>query len=170
MTNIIIKKTNKKNLAFLFLKKKKFFCHIGKNGIRKKNREGDMITPKGIYKMKEVYFRYDRLGTIKSKIPKKKIHKNSIWITDPKNQKYNLPSNKPCKYLHEKLSRNDNLYDIVITTTFNTQPTKKFKGSAIFIHCSNKKTKFTEGCIALKKQDLITILKFITPASLLVIY
>jgi len=169
MKNIKIKKTNKKNSAFLFLKKKRIFCHIGKSGIGKKNREGDMITPKGIYKMEQIYYRFDRLGIIKSKIPKKKIHKNSVWITDPKNKKYNLPSNKPCKFLHEKLSRKDNLYDLVITTTFNTHPTKKFKGSAIFIHCSNKKTKFTEGCVALKKKDLISILKFITPVSLLII-
>ena len=38
-------------------------------------------------------------------------------------------------------------------------PIKKNKGSAIFIHVAKNNFKKTEGCIALKKKDLIKITK-----------
>ena len=38
-------------------------------------------------------------------------------------------------------------------------PIKKDKGSAIFIHVVRKNFKKTEGCIALKKTDLIKVIK-----------
>jgi L,D-peptidoglycan transpeptidase YkuD (ErfK/YbiS/YcfS/YnhG family) len=38
-------------------------------------------------------------------------------------------------------------------------PIKKNKGSAIFIHVAKKKLDKTEGCIAVKKRELITIIK-----------
>ena len=38
-----------------------FRCCIGKNGITKKKREGDKKTPKGKFKIENLYFRKDRL-------------------------------------------------------------------------------------------------------------
>jgi L,D-peptidoglycan transpeptidase YkuD (ErfK/YbiS/YcfS/YnhG family) len=38
-------------------------------------------------------------------------------------------------------------------------PIKKNKGSAIFIHVAKKDYKKTEGCIALKKNHLLRIIK-----------
>jgi len=38
-------------------------------------------------------------------------------------------------------------------------PIKKNKGSAIFIHVARKNFKKTEGCIALRKTQLIKIIK-----------
>ena len=55
MTNIIIKKSNKKNIAFLYFNKKKIICLVGKNGIGNKCREGDMFTPRGVFKMSKKY-------------------------------------------------------------------------------------------------------------------
>ena len=39
------------------------------------------------------------------------------------------------------------------------QPVIKNKGSAIFIHVATKNFRRTEGCIALKKGDLLEIIK-----------
>jgi L,D-peptidoglycan transpeptidase YkuD (ErfK/YbiS/YcfS/YnhG family) len=38
-------------------------------------------------------------------------------------------------------------------------PVKKNKGSAIFIHIAKKGYKSTEGCVAIKKIELIKLLK-----------
>ena len=38
-------------------------------------------------------------------------------------------------------------------------PTKKSKGSAIFIHVAKKNYRKTQGCIAIRKIDLLKILK-----------
>jgi L,D-peptidoglycan transpeptidase YkuD (ErfK/YbiS/YcfS/YnhG family) len=40
-------------------------------------------------------------------------------------------------------------------------PIIKNKGSAIFIHVAKKNYKPTAGCVALKKKDLIKLLKYI---------
>ena len=44
-------------------------------------------------------------------------------------------------------------------------PIKKNKGSAIFIHVTNNNYKSTEGCIAIKKNNLLKILKEIKTNS-----
>ena len=76
MNNIIVKKTKNKNIGFLIFKKKRILCYVGKNGIGNKKREGDQITPKGIFRMRKIFYRYDKLGDIKSKVTKKKLKKN----------------------------------------------------------------------------------------------
>ena len=66
--------------------------------------------------------------------------------------------------------RGDNLYDIVVLLDFNYISPIKYKGSAIFLHCSENKTKFTEGCIAMGKKDLLELIPHITVSSNLIIY
>ena len=43
-------------------------CAIGKRGIGIKKREGDLITPKGIFKIKEIFYRKDRIKNLSTKI------------------------------------------------------------------------------------------------------
>ena len=83
------------------------------------------------------------------------------WCDDPTNKKYNQLINIPSKCNYEKLFRKDNIYDLIIVLNYNTRPIIKFKGSAIFIHIAKKNYLSTAGCIALKKQDLIQLLKII---------
>ena len=56
--------------------------------------------------------------------------------------------------------RKDNLYDLVVVINYNTKKVIKNKGSAIFLHLTNNFNK-TRGCIALKKNDLLILLKLI---------
>ena len=56
--------------------------------------------------------------------------------------------------------RRDNNYDLIIPIKFNFKKTKLGKGSAIFIHVT-KNYKCTAGCIALKKSDLLILIKLI---------
>ena len=60
---------------------------------------------------------------------------------------------------YERLWRKDNVYDIIIVTSHNVKPIIKNKGSAIFIHCSFSDDRNTGGCIALKKKDLVFLIK-----------
>jgi len=41
---------------------------LGKGGIKKKNREGDNITPKGIFKIIRFYYRSDKIKNINTLI------------------------------------------------------------------------------------------------------
>ena len=147
---------NKKYLTYNQYKVK---CAIGKRGIRVKKREGDLITPIGRYKIKYVLYRKDRIKRIQSKLRKIIIKKTMGWCNDPRSNKYNKLINLPFDYNYEKLFRKENIYDIILVLNYNMRPIKKGKGSAIFIHVAKKNYRRTQGCVAVKKSDLLKILK-----------
>ena len=151
---IIVKKS-----GYLIFNNFKFRCALGKSGIKKKRREGDFITPKGNYKLIEIYYRADKIQNLKTNLKKIKIRKNMAWCDDPKSNFYNQLINLPTKFGHEKLYRNDNLYDLIIILNYNMHPIIKNKGSAIFIHVAKRNYAPTQGCIALSKIHLRTLLK-----------
>ena len=153
---IIVKKT-----GYLKYKNFKFRCALGKGGIKKKVKEGDNITPKGIFKIIKIYYRPDKINKIITSIKKIKIKKNMGWCDDPSSSYYNKQIKLPSKYNHERLYRKDNLYDLILVLNYNTNPIIKNKGSAIFLHIAKKKYQPTKGCVALKKQDLIQLTSII---------
>ena len=151
---IIVKKS-----GYLYYKKLKFRCSLGKAGIKKKFKEGDNITPKGIFKIIKVYYRSDKIKKINTKIKKIKIKKKMGWCNDPRSIFYNKQIKLPNKANHEKLYRSDNLYDIIVVLSYNMNPIVKNKGSAIFIHVAKSNYQPTHGCIGLKKSHLLIVLK-----------
>ena len=153
--NIIIKK------HFLLYKGYKLKCSICKSGITYHKKEGDLTTPKGFFKLGPIYFRKDRIKSIKSKLKKIIIRKNMGWCDDPHSKKYNKEINFPFRYSAEKLFKKGKSYDIFINIKYNQKPTRKNKGSAIFLHLTNQQYKPTKGCIAILKKDLLKILPLI---------
>ena len=134
-------------------------CAVGKRGIREKKQEGDFITPIGLYKINFVLYRKDRIKKLDTILKKLIINKNMGWCDDSKSKKYNKLINTPFAYSYEKLYRKENIYDIILVLNYNMNPIKKNKGSAIFIHIAKKGYKSTEGCVAIKKIELIKLLK-----------
>ena len=153
--NIIIKK---KSLAY---KNYKLKCSIGKSGIILSKKEGDLATPKGIFKLGLLYYRKDRNKSLVSKIKKRVIKKNMGWCNDSRSKKYNQQIYFPFKYGAEKLYRKDKMYDIFINIKYNHFPIVKERGSAIFLHLTNNKYKPTKGCTAILKKDFLKILPLI---------
>ena len=153
--NIIIKK------HLLLYRGYKLKCSIGKSGIKDFKKEGDLATPKGLFKLGLLYYRRDRNKSLKSKLKKRTIKKDMGWCDDIKSKKYNQEIHFPFKHGAEKLYRKDNAYDIFINIKYNHCPTIKGKGSAIFLHLTNKKYKPTKGCIAILKKDYLKILPLI---------
>ena len=155
--------------GYLKYKDFKFKCALGKSGIGKKREEGDNITPKGVFNVIKIYYRKDRLKKLPSKFTLTEIKKNMGWCDDPKSRKYNQPIKLPTKYSHEILYRRDNIYDLIFVLNYNMKPTIKNKGSAIFIHVSKKNYKKTAGCIALRKINLIYLVKEINKNTKVII-
>ena len=153
-----------KNKEYLIVDEFKFKCSIGKKGLKSKKKEGDNCTPIGIFKIGRVYYRSDRIKKPDTSLKTKKITKNMGWCDDPYNKKYNKEIVLDKKNKGEKLYRRDNTYDVLIVIEYNTKKIKPFKGSAIFIHLT-KNYKPTQGCIALKKNDLLILLKIIDKNS-----
>ena len=149
---------NKKYLIYNNYKAK---CSIGKRGIGYKRKEGDLITPKGSYRIKYILYRKDRVKRIQTKIKKIIIKKNMGWCDDPNSKMYNKLVKLPSAFSYEKLYRRENIYDIILVLNYNMNPTKKNKGSAIFIHIAKKNYKKTHGCVAIRKNELLKILKIL---------
>jgi len=145
--------------GFLTLNRVKYKCSFGKNGFTKNKLEGDLKTPVGIFKFLNCYYRSDRTLKPLTYVPCIKIKKDMGWCDDPLSEDYNKPITLPSKFSHEKLYRKDNMYDIFLVINYNINPTKKFLGSAIFLHIANYNYKPTKGCVSISKKNLIYLLK-----------
>ena len=154
---------------YLTYQNNKVKCAIGKRGIGKKQKEGDQITPRGTFRIKNILYRKDKINYLRSVIKKTPIKKNMGWCDDPKSKNYNKLIKYPFNYKSEKLYRSNNIYDIILVLDFNMHPVKKNKGSAIFIHISNNKYSSTKGCIAIKKKELLRLIEFIDKKTKIII-
>ena len=150
---IIVKKS-----GYLKYKNFKFRCALGKGGIKQKGKEGDFITPKVKFKLIKIYNISDLIKKINSTLKKIKIKKNMGWCDDVSSNYYNKQIKINKKISHEKLHRKDNVYDIIVVLNYNLNPIIKGKGSAIFLHVAKKNYNKTQGCIALKKNELLYLI------------
>ena len=157
-----------KNKDKLIIDDFKFKCCIGKNGVKKQKKEGDNSTPKGIFTIGTFYYRKDRVIKPFTNLKTKIIKPNIGWCNDPKKKSYNREIKIQKKIRCEKLFRQDHKYDYLIVINYNIKKTIPGKGSAIFIHLT-KNYHPTAGCIALKKQDFIILLKLINKKTKIVI-
>tara|TARA_B100000902_G_scaffold397609_1_gene461912 strand:+ start:245 stop:739 length:495 start_codon:yes stop_codon:yes gene_type:complete len=150
-----------KNKHTLQIDEFKFKCCIGKKGLTVNKKEGDKKTPKGIFQIEKLYFRKDRIEKPTTLLKCIEIKKDMGWCDDinfPK--KYNRLIKIKKKIKHEKLMRRDNKYDLLVPIKYNFKKPVIGLGSCIFIHLTEN-YKPTAGCIALKKKDLIIVLKLL---------
>ena len=150
-----------KNKDTLIFDDFKFKCSIGRMGFTRNKKEGDKKTPIGLFNIGNLYYRKDRHLKPKTKLKCITIKKNMGWCDDPKNKKYYNKLIKIKKNIkHEVLYRKDSKYDFIIPIEYNTKNIQFGNGSAIFIHLTENYKK-TLGCIALKKNDFLILLKLI---------
>ena len=152
-----------KNKNTLIIDEFKLRCCIGKKGLNSNKIEGDYSTPKGVFNLRKLYFRKDRIGNPRCKISKKVIKRDMAWCDEPKHKKYNEEIKTCNKNLKETLYRKDHKYDYLITINHNDKKIPN-KGSAIFIHLTDN-YKPTSGCVALEKKDFEIMINLINRVS-----
>ena len=158
-----------KNKQTLQIDEFKFKCSVGKNGILSKKKEGDKTTPKGLFKLGNLYYRADRLTKPNTKLKVKKIKKSMGWCDDlNKPRFYNKLIVSKNKIKQEKLYRKDHKYDLFILIKYNYPKSKIPLGSCIFLHLTTD-YKPTAGCIAIKKNDFLVLAKIIKPETKILI-
>ncbi len=84
-----------------------------------------------------------------------------LWCDAVGNPNYNRPVRAPFKPSHEKLRRDDELYDICIVLDWNLTARKRRCGSAIFFHLARPGYMPTEGCVAIAPHDMRRLLPFL---------
>ena len=159
-----------KNKHTLQIEEFRFKCCIGKKGSTRSKKEGDKKTPKGTFKIENLFFRKDRKNKPQTLLKCTTIKQNMGWCNDirfPK--KYNKLIKIEKKIRHEKLKRKDSKYDFLIPIKYNYTKPITGKGSCIFIHLT-KDYKPTAGCIALKEKDFLIMLKLIKKNSKIKIF
>jgi L,D-peptidoglycan transpeptidase YkuD (ErfK/YbiS/YcfS/YnhG family) len=144
-------------------------CALGRGGIGDKSAEADAVTPTGRFALRKVRIRSDRVSGLQTMLPVSTIGKTDGWCDDPASGDYNRLIALPHPASHEELWRDDALYDVVIEVGFNDDPVEPGKGSAIFIHVARPDYGPTQGCVALKLDDLLDLLKVCDGDSWLVV-
>lgn len=134
---------------------RRFPCSIGRGGITTTKREGDGASPAGTHRIVGMLYRPDRLTTPADwALP---FGRGDLWSDDPADDDYNAMVRVPHAFGHERLSRPDPLYDLILITDWNWPYATPGKGSAIFVHTWRKPRHPTAGCIGFARADLIWI-------------
>ena len=144
-------------------------CALGREGIGSSKAEGDGRTPVGRFPLRRVFYRPDR-GTVPATVlPVRPLRPVDGWCDDPAHADYNRPVVLPFEAGHERMWRDDGLYDLVVELGYNDDPPVPGRGSAIFLHVAATDFAPTEGCVALARADLVDLLAACDAESYLVV-
>jgi L,D-peptidoglycan transpeptidase YkuD (ErfK/YbiS/YcfS/YnhG family) len=142
---------------------------IGPGGIAIKGGEGDGITPRGCFAIREIFYRADRIARPNVKLPLHAIAETDGWCDSPTDPNYNRLVTLPYPASAEKMWRDDHLYDLVAVLGYNDDPVVPGKGSAIFLHLAKPDYAHTHGCVALAFADALAALEQLEPGDEIVI-
>jgi L,D-peptidoglycan transpeptidase YkuD (ErfK/YbiS/YcfS/YnhG family) len=147
----------------------RFRCALGKGGLKRNKREGDGATPIGAWPMRRLLYRADRMTAPATRLPSAPIAPQDGWCDDPADPAYNRPVRLPFGGRHERLWREDEIYDLLVVLGHNDDPVVAGLGSAIFLHVARGDYRPTEGCVALVHADLARVLVEAAPGDRVVV-
>lgn len=142
-------------------------CALGRSGVTPASdkREGDGASPIGIWPMRQLLWRPDRIAAPATGLPAVELIPQAGWCDDPADPFYNRPVLLPYAASHEKLWREDHLYDLIVELGYNDDPVIPGNGSAIFLHVAQPDYSPTEGCVACALPDLLALLADAKPGD-----
>ena len=152
---------------------KVFTCQalVGKNGPGKQS-EGDTKTPLGTWTVGEAYGIKADPGSL---LPYTQVTDDMYWCATGSNgRKYNTllyKSDDP----DNDYSEDEHLMDYPIRYAYfldlgYNAAGAPYAGNAIFLHCWKEPDYPTGGCVAVSEEDMVTILRTITPGTSVTIY
>ena len=139
------------------------------SGRKCRKREGDGATPKGIWQLRRLFYRADRMRPPRSGLAARPIRDADGWCETVGDRNYNRLVRIPYATSHETMQRKDRLYDIVVELSHNERRRVQGHGSAVFFHLRQPDGGPTAGCIAISLKDMRTILRFCGPKTRIVI-
>jgi L,D-peptidoglycan transpeptidase YkuD (ErfK/YbiS/YcfS/YnhG family) len=143
---------------------------LGRGGIKANKREGDGATPRGVFRLKRLWWRADRHPRPRTQLPVRRIRSDDGWCEDPRDRHYNRPVRVPKDSTADRLARNDRLYDFIIEIDHNTRPRIAGRGSAVFVHIARDGFGPTAGCVSLKLPSLRHLLARVGPRTRIAIF
>ncbi|MBA2461006.1 MAG: L,D-transpeptidase family protein, partial [Actinobacteria bacterium] len=141
-------------------------ARVGRRGLSADRREGDGTTPTGTYRIGAtmygnapnpgVRFRYRRLRC------------GDWWDEDSSSSTYNSFQHVPCgrrpsfRGASEGMWEQPRPYPHLAVVEYNMRPVVPGRGSGIFLHAQTGRT--TNGCISLRRAELVAVLRWLRPA------
>lgn len=144
-------------------------CALGRTGISTQKREGDGATPVGAHPMRQLFYRPDREARPQTALPSIVLKPDDGWCDAPGDRAYNRLVHLPYPASAEQLWRDDHLYDLLVVLGYNDHPVVAGQGSAIFLHLARPDFGPTEGCVALGRDDFLTVIAAAGPASRVIV-
>ena len=142
-------------------------ARVGWNGLRGNRHEGDGTTPLGTFPIGTtmygnapnpgVRFRYVRLRC------------GDWWVEDPRSPAYNTFQRVGCgvrppfKVSTPDMSKARHAYAHLAVIDFNMHPIVPGRGSGIFLHVQTGGA--TNGCVSLRRADLVRVLRWLAPEA-----
>jgi len=153
----------------LTCKGRRYPCAVGRSGILHPKFEGDGGTPAGVFSLREIRYRPDRLASAPtSGLPIYKATPTDGWCDDPADPNYNRLVSLPYQADAESMWLDAHAYDLLAVIGYNDAPPIPGNGSAVFFHVAHDLGDHfgpTAGCVALRLEDLKTVLAVCTPGS-----
>ncbi len=140
-------------------------CAVGRGGVRDDKTEGDGATPAGNWPIRRVLYRADRLRRPETVFPCDSLQPDDGWCDAPGDPQYNTQVRLPYPASHERLWRDEGVYDCIVVLGYNDRPVRAGAGSAIFLHVARPDLAPTEGCVALPRGNLLDFLRAASRSS-----
>ena len=140
-------------------------CALGRSGTSRAKREGDGASPVGRFRILQAFYRADRGQRPRTGLRLRPIRPGDGWSDDVRDRRYNHLVPLPCPTSHERMWRDDHLYDVVLDIAWNRGPIVKGRGSAIFLHLARPGFLPTEGCVAVDKRMIRRLMERIGPQT-----
>ena len=144
-------------------------CALGKGGVvtASQKREGDGASPVGVWPVRNVFYRPDRVEPPVTSLPLVPLKPYDGWCDAANHPLYNRPVSLPFAASHEKLWRDDHVYDVIVELGYNDDPVEAGRGSAIFLHLARGGLAPTAGCVAVPWAAMISLLGHLSQASVI---
>jgi len=140
-----------------------FPCALGRGGISANKREGDGATPLAAMRILKGYFRGDHFsGAWRTRLAMTPIGADLGWCEVPEDRNYNRPVKIPYGASHERMKRDDRLYDACLVLDWNISPRMRGRGSAIFFHLARPGFTPTLGCVAVSRRTMARLLPLLS--------
>ena len=112
---------------------RQFRCALGPAGPRRDKREGDGATPIGRFPLRQVLYRPDRLARPEGGLPQRRLTPEDGWCDDPADPAYNRPVRLPYAARHERLWREDAVYDVIVVIGHNDDSRPQLMAHSRFV-------------------------------------
>lgn len=131
---------------------------LGPSGMTHDKREGDGATPCGTFALTALLLRSRLRFGATAACPVRQLRRDDIWCDASGHRLYNRPARGPLRVSHEKLWRDDHVYDALVVLDYNLCPRKQGRGSAIFFHLTRNPPAPTAGCVAISADTMRRLL------------